>query len=140
MDKAVFANYQTGIVDIDAEHLEILELIEKISDAAKIRAWGLAITYITELQRLKDEHFSNEEHLMEKIHFPYLGHHRINHARILAELEKFIIQFQASGHGFTSERLVRLVLNHIDHYDRQYIAFYNAWLAAQKNSAAIQPV
>lgn len=131
MNNDVFRHYKLGIEGIDEDHLRMIELVEKITQTSREKKWLLGRSYLTELHLLKKEHFLEEECLMEKINFPYLSYHKLDHCRIVSELEKFLKQFGQNGLGFSSDRLVKNVLDHIDHYDRQIMPYYQKWAAAQ---------
>jgi len=72
-----------GVESIDNEHKRLIKIanaIIKISnDSGSKTQLTRALSYLREYTVI---HFQNEEHYMQSIHFPGLGEHRQEHARL----------------------------------------------------------
>ncbi|MBU1042365.1 MAG: bacteriohemerythrin [Proteobacteria bacterium] len=72
-----------GVESIDNEHKRLIKIanaIIKISNDSGSKSQLIrALSYLREYTVV---HFLNEEHYMESIHFPSLGEHRQEHARL----------------------------------------------------------
>ena len=94
------ASWSTGIEAIDRQHLELLERINRLSDA--LIGGGLTAEIERTLCHLGDYveiHFNAEESIMEEAGYPELERHRIIHndlrATVTSLAESYLGEHQA---------------------------------------------
>ena len=105
-----------GIPQIDAEHLEILNILNDIIDLIKKSANKAIVSEKTGYLKHKFiTHYQTENRLMRQTRYPQATMHDAQHNEFLAFLEKKIRQ--GGSHGKSSD---------LDRYDLQYAT---AWFA-----------
>ena len=116
-----------GVDQIDAEHRHFLRLLDRFNHA-ETRSLPEADLYamLAEVVLYTEEHFTNEEALMQEAGYPFVGEHRMMHDMAEAEVHRL-----ASGTASEEEIrdvLGRFMLNwlvlHIQSADRKF----GAWL------------
>ena len=70
--------------------------------------FGEALGLLRELERLTEEHFRDEEAIMEKALYPDLADHRREHVLLLAELKEFVREIRDGHETFQLCHLVAL--------------------------------
>jgi len=136
-----------GIEPLDADHLELVRLVNRLIEAAQTRppasrcshthariaAQGLQVC----LQRLIDhlrKHFAAEEAFLQEIGYPGIAEHESEHALLLAELVDLQRRLVASGAERIDEDDLELVrdwfLNHVVTEDRRFASHYYRGLGA----------
>lgn len=81
--------YETGVDRIDFEHKIFLELLNSFKFAIDRTTNKHELTrLIIEIEKYAEFHFISEENFMQRIHYPELKDHRIEHFELL---EKFNI-------------------------------------------------
>jgi len=77
-------SFNIGVVEVDKQHKELLELLNKCIDEAKIikqkaifdeKIFSDVQNLINELVKYTDYHFKTEEKLMRSVNYPDLEHH-----------------------------------------------------------------
>jgi hemerythrin-like metal-binding protein len=130
MNPEVFVHYTVGIDLLDAEHWEILKLIDLITLQYQHKEYDTSYELFKRVKPMLIAHYASEEEMMERIQFPYREYHVTTHAKILQEVEK-IESFLCKESFFMVEHfalsLRRLTLDHLDTMDRQYISWYATW-------------
>lgn len=134
---SVFKFYATQIPEIDRDHLELILQVEYILDLSKKKEYESAKPFLMKFLQDQKDHFAEEEALMQKIQFPFFVYHAKDHEKVISEIGKFIQCFGNSCMQYEASKLVRLVLEHIDHYDLQYVPYYKIWLASQEQTTKI---
>lgn len=113
-------HYLTHIEAMDEEHISLLRLMNQINDEVESGKRSEAGTSLLELQELLVNHFRHEEVFMEEVKFPFLKPHKDSHELIRIELGKLARSFMNNSQQRTAESLSRMLIDHVDHYDRQY--------------------
>ncbi|KAA9006607.1 bacteriohemerythrin [Paenibacillus spiritus] len=87
-------SYDIGVEKIDCQHRQLLLKLNEFFDACSNQQGRDKIEEtLGFLKEYTLEHFSNEEELMDEIHFPELGDHRKEHAefvKTVLELEEAV--------------------------------------------------
>lgn len=87
-----------GVPDMNREHQEILDLMNRIFDATAAGEGGAMVNaLVAKLGTVCQRHFADEEAYMASIGFPALEPHRILHQNLLARYLEFAAQTRADG-------------------------------------------
>lgn len=125
MSPEAFKHYKTDIDEIDKQHLDILVKANEI-----VRNRTLTVTEIlTEIEKLNElfvHHLEYEEELMRQINYKYIVYHIESHRRLKHEFNKIIEGLKNPNRNkyHLIEKLDKILLDHVDHDDRQYIEYY----------------
>lgn len=117
-------SYSVGDAHIDAQHQGLIALINMLDDAQMVGP------VIDRLQTYVDEHFRDEEKLMEQAGYPDLAAHREHHAAFEEWLES-VRQAQLSGEvawllrESMQDYLKNWLVNHILVSDQDYAPYLN---------------
>ena len=116
------ADYSIGIPEIDAQHKQLFDCIDKLDSAATEEDRKLAAYYV--LEELKDYvriHFTVEEIVMRLFDYPGLEAHVAEHrafAARLNELEQSVLKEHV--HAEASRYLRNWLVKHIQGTDKHY--------------------
>jgi hemerythrin len=121
--------YSMGIPAIDEQHKELLVLTNKLYDACR-EGEESAREYFREVIRSAVEyvqfHFTSEERLMERINFPELMEHKVQHTHFVKQVLEEVKNFE-QGKSFVPNIFVRFlrdwVLTHIAMSDIKYAEY-----------------
>ncbi len=73
------------VPQIDAAHVEFVALLNQMPSASNAKFAQL----FARLQLHTEQHFNEENALMEQSHFPAMAEHKADHLRVLGELNQF---------------------------------------------------
>ncbi|MDR2397182.1 MAG: bacteriohemerythrin [Spirochaetaceae bacterium] len=133
MEQDVFVawedRYSVGITAIDDQHKELLVLTNKLYEACR-EGEDKARVYFKEVIHGAVEyvqfHFSSEEQLMERVGFPELPAHKVEHALFIKEVLDAVKNLE-NGKTFVPNAFVRFlrdwVLTHIAMSDFKYAEY-----------------
>ncbi|MFA6280819.1 MAG: bacteriohemerythrin [Bdellovibrionales bacterium] len=114
---------------IDADHKKLVELINNLhglgESAGTPSAVGAAVKQLTDFFKT---HFVHEETLMRKTAYPQIIPHKIEHDRLMKQLEDFGTRLEAGQVGLSQDTVVFLrtwLCGHILEVD----SHLGAWLA-----------
>jgi hypothetical protein len=129
MSPEAFVHYKTNIEEIDKQHLSILMISNEIL-RNKTSAIETLFEKIEELNKIFIYHLEYEEELMRQINFKYIVAHFDSHTRLKCEFNKIITSLKDKGSNkyLLIQRLHKILLEHVDHDDRQYIEPYSEHL------------
>lgn len=100
------ARMSTGVADIDAEHQELISMINQLHRACRN---GTAISELQQMMNFLGEyvktHFAHEEGLMEKHRCAATAKNKLAHRKFLADFENLAASFEKEGES------VRLLLD-----------------------------
>lgn len=93
------AEYSLGIPSADAEHKELIELINEIHDELLRPGGGESAAYefLGELYAKISAHFALEEKLMREQHYDGYSEHKADHERLLDEIRDLMDEFEDSS-------------------------------------------
>jgi hemerythrin len=123
------AEFVLGIAEIDAEHFQIHQMIERL-DAAQQRpdAMQAGWAVMDEVVDYLDSHIKHEESLMEKSNYPALATHRAQHLAF----EERVRQLRAQATLDTAlflQLLQEWLTGHVLDSDRAYVPYVQNWMA-----------
>lgn len=113
---------------LDADHKRLIDLINKLHDASEVNASSPAV--LSALDALIDyarTHFVHEETLMRKTAYPQFIPHKIEHDRLMVQIEELRKRMAAAQTGVSKDTTVFLrtwLCDHIIKIDR----FLGEWL------------
>lgn len=118
--------YSVGVVEIDAQHRRLLDIINQLHEAMKLGGKPSMLAQVmNELVGYTRYHFAYEESLMESAGFPQLEEHRRKHRAMVGQVEAFR-DHATSGKASVSLNLMSFLKDwltkHIMHTDRLYAA------------------
>jgi hemerythrin len=124
--------FKMGLPAIDADHRQLLDITNEFLDAAEGAASADHLAAIMErlIERTRD-HFTAEEQLLDRHHYPQLVTHKAEHERLITHAEnlqaKLVGAAQADNGGRvaleTADYLKHWLIDHIRHEDKPYRRF-----------------
>jgi hemerythrin len=127
------AQYSIGIPEIDAQHQQLFECIDRLEAAADDRQRELAVYYV--MEELRDYvrvHFSVEEIVMRLFDYPGLEAHAAEHRAFAARLESFEKSELVDDVHLEAAKFLRdWLVNHIQVSDRRYADYFLGLKGAQ---------
>lgn len=125
MDSFVWKDaFNIGLADIDAQHRELVDLLNECEQTARLRAGGLGPATVARLKTYVVDHFSLEERRLATAGFEGLERHRAQHqyfATRMAELETAAFHANPDELASLTAFLRDWFIHHILGDDRQYI-------------------
>ncbi len=116
--------YSVGIESIDAQHRQLIELINRLQNAVDYATGGeyerAALDAVVDYTR---EHFRYEEDLMEAHDYPSFEAHRAEHQKMVARVEDLLQAYRNNEDRALQDALAYLkawLINHINGTDQQY--------------------
>jgi hemerythrin-like metal-binding protein len=92
---ALMASMTTGIPEIDAEHSDLVSIINRIAEAERHRRAADALAALEHFHQELRSHFRREEAYFATVSFPDTAAHAQHHAAVLARLREIITDFDA---------------------------------------------
>jgi hemerythrin len=118
-------SYSIGIPEIDAQHQQLFECIDRLEAAGDDRQRELAVYYVMdELREYVKIHFSVEEVVMRLFDYPELDKHAAEHQWFASRLESFEqTELRHDVHLEAAKFLREWLVNHIQRSDQRYADF-----------------
>jgi hemerythrin len=119
--------YSVHSIEIDDQHRKLFRLVNNLDEAVQRgkgpRVLGPTLDALVEYAR---EHFADEEALLERIHYPALDEHRLEHASFSRQLTSLQVRYhtgQASLSTQVLEFLEQWLEKHVLQSDQKYAAY-----------------
>ncbi|MDD3181976.1 MAG: bacteriohemerythrin [Alphaproteobacteria bacterium] len=94
---------------LDADHKRLIDVINKLYDASQKGSNHAGVeTAMEQLLSLTKTHFIHEETLMRKSAYPQFIPHKIEHDRLIKQLEDFQKRYAAGQVGLSNESVAFL--------------------------------
>jgi hemerythrin len=123
------SKYATGIVSIDKQHKELVDLTNKLYHACLNRSEDVDTAFKTAMHRLVEYvryHFSDEQKLLERIKFPNHMEHKKEHENLIKEILEASKSY-STGNKFVPNHCVRTlkdwIFGHIAVTDKIYASY-----------------
>ena len=117
-----------GIEEIDAQHKVLVDLLNQIHEAIQQRRGAEVTNQI--LERLGEYtriHFAVEESLMRIMHYPEYERHKVEHDKLIAQLNSFRTKLVSgkTSISFDLAHFLKLWLTkHIMETDKYYVPYF----------------
>jgi hemerythrin len=134
-----------GILELDQQHQELFEQIEKLTDACNQGTGTEFLSrMISYLERYSVEHFQTEERYMRRFNYPQLGYHQAQHQVFRKNLLLVKQKLETGGAGISLLNLTHALVvmwlnNHIKSVDKQMAAFLRERLEAKAQQQSEPP-
>ena len=113
-----------GEPEIDRQHQEMVDTINKLNDAVRNNDTPENIARLfDELIAHAESHFAVEERLMDKYDYPESGMHRNEHKRLIAEAHYLKDKLAQGGELLVLQSLKDWLLTHILHVDKPFVEY-----------------
>lgn len=117
-------SYNTGIEAVDLEHRKLVELVEVMHTSVRDKEpKDVVEKVITEIAEYTQYHFTNEEMLMEKEHYPQFDEHKTEHQKLIQEVSTFkerLLSNFPDGREDFYHFLREWLINHILDSDKKF--------------------
>lgn len=122
--------YSVGIATLDEDHKKLIDLLNRFQTAYEYQTSdAFERQALNELIDYTRYHFNREEQLMEENDYPDLESHRQEHVEMIAQVDRFVADYEEQGH----KALVRVasylrewLISHINGTDKQYGPYLNS--------------
>jgi len=122
-------NYSTMVEEFDAEHRQIIGLINRLYNGLTNGEEDQALRdVLAELVDYAQKHFLHEERLMQRFCYPEYEQHKQEHDSFRNTIEDFnsLAEKDGSGLGMPLLKILReWLVNHILEVDSRYGQFFN---------------
>ncbi len=118
------SDLDTGIVEIDNQHKQIMDFINRLHDARQNADRGNIVAVVDDLVEYTLSHFAFEECLMEDAGYEFVRGHKKVHELFVRRVNGFVERL-AKGEDISHELhslLHRWLFSHIRHDDSAYVA------------------
>lgn len=117
--------YSIGIPEIDAQHKQLFDCIDRLEAAGDDRQRELAVYYVMdELRDYVRIHFAVEEVVMRLFDYPERERHAAEHGLFASRLETFEeTELKHDVHREAGKFLREWLVNHIQGSDKRYADF-----------------
>jgi len=122
-------SYSVKVEKCDEDHKKLFALINALHDAMSVgKGAQIVQKVVDELANYTRFHFSREEALLQKAHYPALAPHQAQHRVFVQQVEQFQQDLKAGAVGesvIVASFLKDWLTNHIKQTDRQYSMHLN---------------
>lgn len=126
--------FATGIKEVDEQHKRLIEICASAFEVAELEDgidhYDQIVAILGELTDYTDYHFTSEEKLMEKVAYPDIDQHKIEHLFFMKKIKKIDLQaIDKDQHQAIIDilnMLVDWVANHILVTDMMYVESFKA--------------
>lgn len=116
--------HSVGVNALDSQHKTLMRVLNELHAASmqgKVRE--IAVPLLRLAVSLANEHFSDEERLMETTRYPGLASHRELHRELTGRLAEFVARHEKGDSAVYTQLLYFLrdwLINHMQTEDQQY--------------------
>jgi len=117
------SSFETGISEVDAQHLRLVEIINSLVDAIGHADKNTLKGIVEQLKEYAQYHFRTEEEIMEESNYAGLAEHRDEHAMFVDQILLFDLDVILASEGLAWDMLHFLrgwLTNHILVVDKRF--------------------
>lgn len=123
--------FETGVEEIDAQHVEFINLLKEIGSRMGSSPKQEDITsHLAQLAEYAKRHFKTEKEYMERAGYPNTAEHLKQHANLLQKIEYFEQEYKSENSSVAIFDLIDFMetwlLEHIPQYDKKFTEYLNA--------------
>lgn len=120
--------YALGIAEMDAEHAQMIEMMERLESVeGRPDALRTVGKVVVDLTKYLETHCKHEEDLMEKSGYPNLEQHRELHRAFAQNVLEMRSRASLDAHA-VRQFLQQWLGEHILKVDREYVSYVQQWL------------
>jgi hemerythrin len=123
-------SYSVGIIEFDAQHKKLVDIINELHDAMKVGKGSAVIgTILKEMVKYTVTHFSYEEKILDLHNYPRLAGQKAEHAYYVEKINSFVKEYESGISMMSidvSQFLKDWLMKHIMGTDRDYSEFLNS--------------
>lgn len=116
--------YSVGIKSLDNDHKRLIYLLNQFNTAYEYdTSADFERQALEQLVAYTRFHFAREEEMMKQSGYEDLENHKMQHAKMIAQVESFVEKYRREGHDClneVSEFLTDWLIHHINGTDKQY--------------------
>ncbi|MCK5917686.1 MAG: hemerythrin family protein [Cocleimonas sp.] len=116
--------YSVGVESLDGDHRKLLNLINNLQTAVHYQTGEIfEKEALDEVVAYTKYHFEREEKMLEEADYPDLDAHKELHAKMIAEVDGFVAEYDKRGHEALEEVAQYLkdwLVGHINGTDQEY--------------------
>jgi len=121
-------NLSVGVPQIDAEHRQFVARVNDLNQAIVECRDKATVERLLDLMLMEaTHHFWNEQQLLAERKYPGLAEHSAKHARLIAQFERVMKEFEQADVSFTwalkGLHLKQLLVDHLLQEDMKYRDF-----------------
>ncbi len=136
--------YSVGVDRMDRQHMYLISLIQKITEAAETYDAKAIVETILDMKDYAEIHFADEEAIMERRGYPGLAKHKQVHEWFFRQTEAFLDDLEAAPLAVTVEVVAFLkewLVNHILKTDGDYAEYFTQQADAETGEPLVaEPV
>ncbi len=131
--------FETGILEFDEHHKQLVDLLNMAHDGACYGAETDELdAVINELIKYTEYHFISEEYWMEEYNYPFLISHRQEHQEFTKTIVQFHNDFQ-QGKAHLSMEILTFLMEWFNTHILGSDAKYGAFFTTLKQNASVLP-
>ena len=117
------SSFETGIAEVDAQHMRLVEIINSLADAIGHTSKDALKGIVGQLKDYAQYHFRTEEKIMEEAGYSGIAEHRDEHAAFVDQVLLFDLDVILASEGLAWDMLHFLrswLTNHILVVDKKF--------------------
>jgi hemerythrin len=123
--------YSVGVETLDHQHKALMNVLNELHAASmKGKAQEVAGPMIRQMVSIANEHFAEEERLMESIKFPGLAEHRAKHREMTGKVAEFSARHE-KGDTTMYTQLLYFMRDWLSNHMLTVDSGYASWMASQ---------
>ena len=120
--------FETGIDEIDAQHVEFINLLKGIRARMGSSPKPEDITFhLAQLTEYAKKHFKTEKGYMEQVGYPNIAEHLEQHANLFQKIEYFEQEYKSENSSVAVFDLIDFMetwlLEHVPKYDQKFAEY-----------------
>ncbi len=121
------SDFETGVVEVDHEHRELVDLINRLHDQLGSDAPKETVAdFLGEVFARISAHFALEESIMRKHSYDEYAEHKSDHEKLLDDIRDIMDDFEAGHYAAYDDALAKAVQHwFVDHFKTKDARLHN---------------